>query len=78
VKRRGLIDAERIGVEFLSPRAREGMLRRCAKRRSHYDPTAGNGMRCARRGRGRFVQTTENPARWPGASWAVSCCASSV
>ena len=26
----------------------------------------GNGMRCARRGRGRFVQTTENPAGSPG------------
>jgi hypothetical protein len=50
------------GVWLLSPRAREGQLPRCAKRRSHNDPTAGNGMRCARRGRGRFVQTTENPA----------------
>jgi hypothetical protein len=28
----------------------------------------GNGMRCARRGRRRFVQTTENPAGSPGAA----------
>jgi hypothetical protein len=28
----------------------------------------GNGMRCARRGIGRFVQTTENPAGSPGAA----------
>ena len=61
------VDLRRLG-EFLSPRACEGQLPRCAKRRSHNDPTAGNGMRCARRGRGRFVQTTENPAGSPGAA----------
>jgi hypothetical protein len=40
----------------------------CANRRSHAARLTGNGMRCARRGRGRFVQTTENPAGSPGAA----------
>jgi hypothetical protein len=67
--------------EFLSPRAREaqilwfvasrGFLRRFHRRmcKTGFARRAltGNGMRCARRGRGRFVQTTENPAGSPGA-----------
>jgi hypothetical protein len=68
--------------EFLSPRAREaqilwfvasqGFLRRFHRRmcKTGFARRAltGNGMRCARRGRGRFVQTTENPAGSPGAA----------
>jgi len=71
-----------MGGEFLSPRAREaqilwfvasqGFLRRFHRRMCKTEfarrALAGNGMRCARRGSGRFVQTTENPAASPGIS----------
>ena len=50
--------------------ASQGFLRRFHRRmcKSAFARRAltGNGMRCARRGRGRFVQTTENPAGSPG------------
>ena len=78
--------------EFLSPRAREAQIlwfvasqgflgrfhRRMCKTGFARRALTGNGMRCARRGRGRFVQTTENPAGSPEVARAVSCCASSL
>ena len=67
--------------EYLPPRARgqilwfvgsqgflRGLHRRMCKTGFARRALTGNGMRCARRGRGRFVQTTENPAGSPGAA----------
>src|SRR6202030_1126320 len=48
---------------FIPSRARGADNPRCAKRRSHYDPTAGNGMPSAHDAGGRLVQWTAGRRR---------------